>query len=192
MLDDYQDCGTRPVDVKAMDLDFYLAGTLKYLLGPPRLTFLYVRKELISTLAPSVTGWLAQTNPFTYNLQHFELSPTARRFESGTPSIPNVYGAVPGFQLLQKIGMDAVADHVRSLTQRLLRFASEMGVVAKTPRRQRRTARRTAIKRLDLMSTEADGKRNHRLEPIRRIANLVPCVQHNGQRGRGCGDSEEE
>ena len=133
MLDDYQDCGTRPVDVKAMDLDFYLSGTLKYLLGPPGLAFLYVRKELIPTLAPSVTGWFAQTNPFTYNPQHFELSPTARRFESGTPSIPNVYGAMPGFQLLQKIGMDEVARHIRSLTQRLLRFASEMGVVVKTP-----------------------------------------------------------
>lgn len=133
MLDDYQDCGTRPVDVKAMDLDFYLSGTLKYLLGPPGLAFLYVREELISTLAPSVTGWFAQANPFTYNPQHFELSPTARRFESGTPSIPNVYGAVPGFQLLQKIGMGEVAIQVRSLTQQLLRSASEMGIVAKTP-----------------------------------------------------------
>src|SRR5215469_4837546 len=56
MLDDYQDCGTRPVNVKAMNLDFYLTGTLKYLLGPPGLAFLYVRKELISSLAPSVTG----------------------------------------------------------------------------------------------------------------------------------------
>jgi selenocysteine lyase/cysteine desulfurase len=133
MLDDYQDCGTRPVNVKAMDLDFYLSGTLKYLLGPPGLAFLYVRKEFISTLAPSVTGWFAQTNPFTYNPQHFELSPTARRFESGTPSIPNVYGSVPGFQLLQKIGMDAIARHIRGLTQQLLRSAGEMGMVSKTP-----------------------------------------------------------
>jgi selenocysteine lyase/cysteine desulfurase len=133
MLDDYQDCGTRPVNVKAMDLDFYLTGTLKYLLGPPGLAFLYVRKELISSLTPSVTGWFAQANRFTYNPQHFELSPTARRFESGTPSVPNVYGAVPGFQLLQKIGMDKVAHHIRSLTQQLLRSASEMGIVAKSP-----------------------------------------------------------
>jgi selenocysteine lyase/cysteine desulfurase len=133
MLDDYQDCGTRPVNVKAMDLDFYLTGTLKYLLGPPGLAFLYVRKELIPSLAPSVTGWFAQANPFAYNPQHFELSRTARRFESGTPSIPNVYGAVPGFQLFEKIGMDEVARHVKSLTQQLLRSASEMGIVAKTP-----------------------------------------------------------
>jgi selenocysteine lyase/cysteine desulfurase len=133
MLDDYQDCGTRPINVQAMDLDFYLTGTLKYLLGPPGLAFLYVRKELIPSLAPSVTGWFAQANPFAYNPQHFELSPTARRFESGTPSVPNVYGAVPGLQLLQEIGMDEVACHVKSLTQQLLRSASEMGIVAKTP-----------------------------------------------------------
>ena len=133
MLDDYQDCGTRPVDVKALDLDFYLTGTLKYLLGPPGLAFLYVRKELISSLVPSVTGWFAQVNPFAYNPQHFELSATARRFESGTPSIPNVYGAVPGFQLLQKIGREEVASHIRNLTQQLLRSADEMGIVAKTP-----------------------------------------------------------
>ena len=69
MLDDYQDCGTRPIDVKAMDLDFFVTGTLKYLLGPPGLAFMYVRKELISSLVPTVTGWFAQANPFAYDPQ---------------------------------------------------------------------------------------------------------------------------
>jgi selenocysteine lyase/cysteine desulfurase len=133
MLDDYQDCGTRPVDVRAMNLDFYLSGTLKYLLGPPGLAFLYVRKELIASLAPTVTGWFAQANPFTYNPQHFELSLSARRFESGTPAVPNVYGAVPGFQLLLTIGMDKVAAHIKSLTQALLRSARDLGILIKTP-----------------------------------------------------------
>jgi len=133
MLDDYQDCGTRPVDVKAMNLDFYLTGTLKYLLGPPGLAFLYVRKELIPSLAPTVTGWFGQTNPFAYDPQHFELSQTARRFESGSPSVPNVYGAMPGFQMLQEIGMERVASHVENLAQALLNRVRELGVRAKTP-----------------------------------------------------------
>ena len=133
MLDDYQDCGSRPVDVKAMELDFYVTGTLKYLLGPPGLAFLYVRRELIPTLVPTITGWFAQANPFAYNPQHFELSPTARRFESGTPSIPNVYGAVPGFQMLREIGMESVASHIRALTQSLLNYTHDLGMVAKTP-----------------------------------------------------------
>jgi selenocysteine lyase/cysteine desulfurase len=133
MLDDYQDCGTRPVDVKAMDLDFYVTGTLKYLLGPPGLAFLYVRKELISSLVPTVTGWFAQKNPFAFDVQHIDLSPSARRFESGSPSVPNVYAAVPGFQLLQEIGMENVAAHIRQLTQSLLRSAFELGIRTKTP-----------------------------------------------------------
>jgi selenocysteine lyase/cysteine desulfurase len=133
MLDDYQDCGTRPVDVKAMDLDFYVTGTLKYLLGPPGLAFLYVRKELIPTLSPTVTGWFAQADPFAYNVQHFELSPTARRFESGSPSVPNVYAAVPGFQLLRNIGMEKVAGHIKNLAQSLLTKARDLGIVVKTP-----------------------------------------------------------
>ena len=133
MLDDYQDCGSRPVDVKAMNLDFYLSGTLKYLLGPPGLAFLYVRKDLIPTLSPTLTGWFAQANPFTYNPQHFELSPTARRFESGTPAVPNAYAALPGFEMLQDIGMDNVANHVKTLTQSLLSYTRDLGIVVKTP-----------------------------------------------------------
>jgi selenocysteine lyase/cysteine desulfurase len=133
MLDDYQDCGTRPVDVKGMNLDFYVTGTLKYLLGPPGIAFLYIRKDLISSLSPTVTGWFGQANPFAYNPQHFELSPTARRFESGSPSVPNVYGTVPGFKMVQEIGMDQVASHVGKLAQALLNRTHELGVLTKTP-----------------------------------------------------------
>jgi len=133
MLDDYQDCGTRPVDVKAMDLDFFVTGTLKYLLGPPGLAFMYVRKELISSLAPTVTGWFGQADPFAYDPKLFALSPTSRRFESGSPSVPNVYAAVPGFQLLQEIGMENVAGHVKKLAQSLLSCARDLGVRSKTP-----------------------------------------------------------
>jgi selenocysteine lyase/cysteine desulfurase len=135
MLDDYQDCGTRPVDVKAMNLDFYVTGTLKYLLGPPGLAFLYVRRELISSLTPTVTGWFGQANPFGYDPRRFELSPTARRFESGSPSVPNVYGALPGFQMLEEIGLEKVARHVEALAQALLRQARELGILTKTPAR---------------------------------------------------------
>jgi selenocysteine lyase/cysteine desulfurase len=133
MLDDYQDCGTRPVDVKAMDLDFYVTGTLKYLLGPPGLAFMYVRKDLISTLVPTVTGWFAQTNPFAFDPQTIDLAPTARRFESGSPSVPNVYAAMPGFQLLEEIGLENVAGHIKKLTQSLLCCALDLGIRAKTP-----------------------------------------------------------
>jgi len=133
LLDDYQDCGTRPVNVKAMDLDLYVSGTLKYLLGPPGLAFMYVRKSLISGLVPSVTGWFGQTNPFAFNARLFDPAPAARRFETGTPPIPSIYGAVEGVNLLQEVGMDSVATQVRLLTQRLIEGAGQLGISIKTP-----------------------------------------------------------
>src|SRR5215467_988633 len=116
-----------------MNLDFYVTGTLKYLLGPPGIAFMYVRKELIPSLVPTVTGWFAQANPFAYDPQHIDLSPTARRFESGSPPVPNVYAALPGIQLLREAGMENVAGHVKALTQSLLQHALDLGIRAKTP-----------------------------------------------------------
>jgi len=133
LLDDYQDCGTRPVNVKAMDLDFYVSGTLKYLLGPPGLAFMYVKKSLISSLVPSVTGWFGQANPFAFNVKLFDPAQAGRRFESGTPPIPSIYGACEGVRLLQEIGMPRVADQVKTLTKALLDGARELSIRAKTP-----------------------------------------------------------
>jgi selenocysteine lyase/cysteine desulfurase len=94
---------------------------------------MYVRKGLVASLVPTVTGWLGQANPFAYDPKVFDLSPTARRFESGSPSVPNVYAALPGFQLLREIGMENVACHIKSLTQSLLSCAHKLGIRAKTP-----------------------------------------------------------
>ena len=133
MLDDYQDCGTRPVNVRTADLDFYVTGTLKYLLGPPGLAFLYVRKELIESLRPTITGWFAQTNPFAFDVKHLDLAPSARRFEAGSPPIPNIYAAMRGIELLQGIGLDNVSAHIAGLVRALLTGAHKLGLRTKTP-----------------------------------------------------------
>jgi selenocysteine lyase/cysteine desulfurase len=133
MLDDYQDCGTRPVNVRAANLDFYVTGTLKYLLGPPGLAFLYVRKELIDSLRPTITGWFAQTNPFAFDVKHLDLAPSARRFEAGSPPIPNIYAAMRGIVLLREIGLDNISAHIAGLVRSLLAGAQKLGLRAKTP-----------------------------------------------------------
>lgn len=133
MLDDFQDAGTRPIDVKKLGVDFYVTGTLKYLLGPSGIAFLYVREEIISELMPTESGWFAQANPFTFNPQLYEPSPTARRFQNGTPPIPNVYAAMAGIKLLTKFGPEKIAAHVAELAQACITGAREMGLVIKTP-----------------------------------------------------------
>jgi selenocysteine lyase/cysteine desulfurase len=133
MLDDYQDCGTRPVNVKDSEVDFYVTGTLKYLLGPPGLAFLYVRKELISILQPTITGWFAQRNPFAFDVKHLDLSPSARRFEAGSPPVPNIYAAMRGIGLLQEIGLSNVAAQIAQLARALLLGTRKLGIQPKTP-----------------------------------------------------------
>jgi selenocysteine lyase/cysteine desulfurase len=133
LLDDYQDCGTRPRDVKALDLDFYTAGNLKYLLGAAGLAFLYVRKSLIPSLNPAVSGWFAQQSPFDFATQRFEPAASARRLESGTPPIPSIYLGLAGVRLLKEIGLQNVAEHVKRLTAELRQGAQELGAIVKTP-----------------------------------------------------------
>ncbi len=132
-LDGYQDCGTRPVDVKALGVDFFVTGTLKYLLGPPGLGFLYVRRELIETLTPTITSWMAQRNTFAFDTKNLDLSPDARRFEGGSPPIPNIYLAQPALTLLMSIGMENVAAQIERLTQAFLAGVRNLQIESKTP-----------------------------------------------------------
>ena len=132
-LDGYQDCGTRPLDVKALDVDFFVTGTLKYLLGPPGLGFLYVRRELIESLTPTMTSWMSQRDVFAFRTQHLDLAPAARRFEGGTPPIPNIYQARPALDLLVSAGMENVGQQIEILTRALLQGARDLAIESKTP-----------------------------------------------------------
>ena len=133
MLDDYQDAGTRPIDVKALGLDFYITGALKYLLSPSGVAFLYVRSELIEKLTPTITGWFGQQNPFGFDVRHFDPATTARRFEAGSPPVPHVYAVRAALGLLSEVGFENIAQHVASLAQALMEGARKLEIKIKTP-----------------------------------------------------------
>ena len=133
MLDDYQDCGTRPIDVKAMNLDFYVSGALKYLLCPSGIAFMYVRPELIRQLTPTITGWFGQQNPFAFDVKHFDPATSARRFESGSPPLPHAIAITTTLELLGKVGFDQIASHVAALTRALVDGARQLNIKIKTP-----------------------------------------------------------
>jgi selenocysteine lyase/cysteine desulfurase len=133
MLDDYQDAGTRPINVKELNVDFYVTGALKYLLCPSGIAFLYVRRDLIEALTPTITGWFGQQNPFAFDTKHFDPAHTARRFETGSPSVPHVYAVSAALELLRSVGFERIADHVGELTQELLEGARQLQIQIKTP-----------------------------------------------------------
>jgi selenocysteine lyase/cysteine desulfurase len=115
-----------------MDVDFYVTGTLKYLLGPPGLAFLYVRRSLIESLTSTITSWMAQRDVFAFNTRKLEPASEARRFEGGSPAIPNIYAARRTLQLLMGIGMENVADQIAQLTRSFLQGVRALGIISKT------------------------------------------------------------
>jgi selenocysteine lyase/cysteine desulfurase len=133
MLDDYQHTGTAPIDVRALGVDVLVTGTLKYLLGPPGVAFLYVRRSLIDRLEPLVTGWFGRADPFAFALAPLDWSSSARRFETGSPPVPSLYGAVAGLDLLRLVGADVVERQIASLVERCVTGCRDRGVDVVTP-----------------------------------------------------------
>ena len=133
LLDAYQAVGSYPIDVKELDVDFLGAGVLKYLLGSAGLGFFYCRGELVSTLWPTQTGWFADQDIFEMDIRDYSPSPTARRFESGTPPVPSIYAGVAGIELMQEIGIEETRLHVLGLHERLYEGVEELGGTIVTP-----------------------------------------------------------
>jgi len=133
MLDCYQALGTFPIDVQNLNADFVVGGALKYLLGSSGLAYLYVREELIDKLYPTATGWFAQADIFAMDIYHHNPSPTARRFESGTPPNPNLYAALAGLQLIEQVGVENIEAHLNELTGALKEGAYQRGYQIVTP-----------------------------------------------------------
>ncbi len=117
LVDSYQALGTTPIDVKKLKVDFLAGGVLKYLLASAGLAYLYVRKELLtSDFKPTAMGWFSQANIFAMDIYANTPHPTARRFESGTPPVPNTYAAVAGIKLVQSVGVENIERQLKVLT----------------------------------------------------------------------------
>jgi len=133
LLDDYQSCGCLRTDVGEVGADFYVTGALKYLVGPSGIAFLFVRRELIESLHPTLTGWFAQKSPFSFDIKNHELATSASRFQTGTPPVPSIYAALAGIRLLRQFGLDNVQSRIAQLTRLLISGIRERGWELKTP-----------------------------------------------------------
>jgi selenocysteine lyase/cysteine desulfurase len=127
VVDAYQSIGALPFDVHASGADFLVGGTLKWLMGGPGMAFLYARRDRIADAKPTAIGWWAMRDPFAFDVQRIDLSPTARRFEYGTPAVPAAYTARAGVALLAEIGVDVVRERHMTLSQRLVDGALAQG-----------------------------------------------------------------
>lgn len=120
LVDAYQSGGQVPIDVKRADVDVLTTGPLKWLLGGPGISYLYVRKRLIEALEPQVAGWWGAENQFGFDISSFDFKNDARRFELGTPALTTVHSALGGHEIIDAIGVAAIRARNSDLTERLI------------------------------------------------------------------------
>lgn len=131
LVDAYQGAGALPLP--AADVaDVVVGGTVKYLLASAGLAFMYVDPALRERV-PTQTGWFADENIFEMQIANYRPHPSARRWDAGTPPVPNIYGGLAGVGLVLDAGVDAIAAHVGALAERLIAGCVDVGAQVVVP-----------------------------------------------------------
>lgn len=159
-VDDYQSCGSRPLDVRAAGVDVLASGTVKFLLGSPGVALLYVREELLERLHPTMTGWFGQQDPNDFQIERHIEARGATRFQSGTPAIPAIYDSLAGIELIDSVGLAQIGAWIDQLTALLIERLDAAGFLVATPRDPARRGPQVAIRARDMgRAVEELGRR---------------------------------
>jgi kynureninase len=137
VLDAYQSAGCVPLDVTALGVDFAVGGSVKWLCGGPGNGWLYVRPDLIERLEPAATGWQAHARPFAFEPE-MEYAEGIARFLTGTPNVPALYAATPGYDLIEEIGVEQIRESSLRQTQLLIDGADARAFEVRSPREPER------------------------------------------------------
>jgi kynureninase len=130
----YHSVGIIPVDVTAMNVDFYIGRVLKWMCGGPGGVFMYVRPDLLTTLNPRITGWFAHQTPFAFDVEHHVLREDAYRLANGTPGVASLYAIQPGIDIITRVGVDNIRAKSQRQTALIIELADKAGYEINTPR----------------------------------------------------------
>lgn len=102
-----------PVDVQAIDADFYVFSGHK-MLGPTGSGALWARRELLEAMPPFLSGGEMIRE---VHLRRSEWNDIPWKFEAGTPDIAAEVGLGTAANYLQGLGMGRVREHERELLE---------------------------------------------------------------------------
>lgn len=134
IVDGYHAAGIVPFDVSALNVDFYLAGVLKWMCGGPGGVFLYARDDHLKTFEPGLTGWMAHQTPFAFDVGDMQWREDAFRFLNGTPAVPSLYAIRPGIEVIAEAGVENIRAKSKRQTARLIELAEAAGYEVNSPR----------------------------------------------------------
>ena len=112
VLDACQSVPHMRVNVVDLDVDF-LAFSGHKSVGPTGVGILWGKSELLSELPPFLTGGSMVTS---VTMESATWAEAPQKFEAGVPNMAQAVGLGAALNYLSNIGMDAIAEHERSLT----------------------------------------------------------------------------
>jgi kynureninase len=138
LLDVYQSAGSLPLALADWGVDAAVGGSVKWLCGGPGAGYLWVRPDLAERLAPALTGWQADEEPFAFRPGPIRPARGAWRFLTGTPNVPALYACRPGYRIVAAVGTSRIRERSLALTERLMAAAEAAGFEVRTPREPER------------------------------------------------------
>ncbi len=113
LVDGAQSVPHLPVDVQALDVDFFVFSSHK-MCGPTGLGVLYGKRDLLEAMPPFMGGGDMIRE---VKLSGSKWNSLPYKFEAGTPAIAEVIGLGAAVDYLSAIGMDFVHEHEQVLTR---------------------------------------------------------------------------
>jgi len=122
VVDGCQAAPHMPVDVQALDCDFYALSGHK-MLGPTGIGALYGKRELLEAMPPFLTGG----DMISYvGFDRVAWNDVPLKFEAGTPAFVEAIGLGAAVDYLSALGMPAVRAHEREIVAYALERMSEV------------------------------------------------------------------
>jgi selenocysteine lyase/cysteine desulfurase len=128
LVDAIQSLGTMPLDVRREDVDFLACGGYKWLLAPIGVGFLYVRREHLDKIAPTILGYRSDEEVYDLYYRELSLAKNARRFEHGQRNFPGFAGMVESMKMLKEAGLRKVRMRIWRLGDEIIGGAQELNL----------------------------------------------------------------
>ena len=166
LLDGAQYIVHGPLDVQALDVDFYTFSGHK-LYGPSGIGVLYGKADILSVMPPYQGGG-DMIRQVTFEKTEFADIPG--RFEAGTPHIAGAYGLSAAIDYLTEIGMNKVAAKERELLDYATERLGEIDLLRLIG---------AADKKAGIISFEVDGVHAHDVGTILDREGIAVRVGHH-------------
>jgi cysteine desulfurase/selenocysteine lyase len=173
VVDAIQQLGAISLDVRRTPVDILACGGHKWLNSPFGCGFLYIDREALPRLSPTLAGYLSVEDPpcgwaeyfqtpTTTPVQDYQFVSAARRYETGgTGNYPGAVGLAASLQLIHELGQENIAAHIYALTDRLLAGLDALPVTVVSPRAREN---RSGIVTFSVGSPEQNVKLMNRLQ----------------------------